>query len=218
MTSRRGHSSVYNKMVDCYKSIDVNLPRFRLLRSYLEICWKYNYYGAAFFSGQMERATRGVGLLVSHYDKKVWVAINSYGIHVIDKKLTKLIFSLDYDEFKWQVGLPKDSDNPAALHCLFVQINLKTANVAMADAMSKECKLIQIFSRQASLMANLINHFNATLPTRDIPDSGSYREDLVTSTKTVEKKDIKNLEKISCATFNAKGECVRQQGSFRVVN
>lgn len=221
VTSRRGHSSIYNKIVEHYKLIDANLPRFRLIRGYLELCWKYNFYGAAYFSGQIERATRGPALLVSHHDKKVWVAINSYGLHVIDKKLTKLMFSLDYDEFKWQVGLPTDATNPNALHCLFVQINLRPPGPGTSGASGgndKECKLIQIFSRQASLMANLINHFTASLQQRDVPDSGSYREDLVTSTKPVERKNIKKLDKLSCATFNAKGECVRQQGSFRVVN
>lgn len=83
---RQGRTASYERLVEHYRLIDAS-PRATLIRKYLEKCWRMDYYGAAFFTGQMERATRGVGLLVNHHDKKVWVAINHYGIHLIDQKI-----------------------------------------------------------------------------------------------------------------------------------
>ena len=119
-----------------------------------------------------------------------------------------------YEEFKWQVAHSShEPNNPQALQCLFIQINLEKNEYG-----GSELKLIQIFSKQATLMANLINHFTSELPARDVPDSGSFREDQFVGTRAVERNAINKLDKISCATFNAKGECIKQQGSFRFVN
>lgn len=85
-SSRVGRSSPQQRIIEKFRSIP-STERLHLLRDYLRICWEFPFYGAAFFNGQIERTTRGVGLLVSHHDKKVWVAINAGGLHVIDKKL-----------------------------------------------------------------------------------------------------------------------------------
>lgn len=109
------------------------------------------------------------------------------------------------------MAYPANDSNSNAFQCLFIQINLDRGGF------NRECRMIQIFSKQASLMANLINHFTANLPSRDVPDSGSFREDQFASTRPVDGNAIKELHRFSCATFNVKGECVKQQGSFRTV-
>ena len=84
--SRRGQRSLYSKIVEHYKAIVHQTPRLQLIKWYVDKCREMDFYGAAYFTGQIERVTRGVGLLVNHYDKKVWVAINHYGVHVINQK------------------------------------------------------------------------------------------------------------------------------------
>ena len=49
---------------------------------------------SAFFHGQIEKPTKGLAVLLDHYDKKVLVGINREGIHIIDAAECVCIFIL----------------------------------------------------------------------------------------------------------------------------
>jgi hypothetical protein len=213
--------SVCHRILDLYRQIDASAPRFRLLRKYLEICWKCPFYGSAFFSGQIERPVQGVATLMNHHDCKIWVAINWEGIHLINKKNPELIFSVNYDQFNYQLAFPNNRD-VQALPCLFLQFNTRRRETI------SETKMLQVFSREAQLMDTLIAAFVSQVQEErdpgaevDATDSGGFVDDKV-STKSaelrpVEKQGQKKKNRLSCATFNEKGECVRKQGSWRLV-
>ena len=54
----------------------------RAYLTYLKICWKLPYYGAAFMSGQIEHPGRH--FFRSSVDDPVYVAINTDGVFVLD--------------------------------------------------------------------------------------------------------------------------------------
>ena len=70
---------------------------YRLVRSYLEMCWKIPCYASAFFSGQIERPVKSkLDTIMSHYDLQVWVAINQKGLHLVSKEKPVSCFTLRF--------------------------------------------------------------------------------------------------------------------------
>ncbi len=71
-----------------YKEISKEkLSEYKLLRSYLEICWTIPCYGSAYFSAQIERPYKSkIDSIVNHFDLEVWVAVNQTGLHLISKE------------------------------------------------------------------------------------------------------------------------------------
>lgn len=215
----------YTRVVELFKSIydhsHHHPSRIELIRGYLSKCWSLPFYGSAFFIGQIEMFTPSkIQRMVSHHlDKPILVGVNYEGIHLIDKKHARHLLSLQYDEFKYNLGHPfhsnLDVQNPSSnlIQCLFIQVTIKE----QVRGAGKECKIFQIFSKSAPLIASLIKHFSSQVILTDIPDSGSFREDLVTNTKPIDKSLLGPLERICCATFNAKGECIKFQGSINVL-
>ena len=76
------------KIHDKYKELsNQKLSKYKLLKSYLEICWKIPCYGSAYFSAQIEKPIKSrIESIVSHFDLEIWVAINEKGLHLISKE------------------------------------------------------------------------------------------------------------------------------------
>lgn len=237
-------SSPYARIVELFKSIYENSnhhpSRIELIRNYLSKMWQLPFYGSAFFIGQIELCTesRIQRVILPKLDKPIYVGVNYEGIHLINKTSCTHLLSLAFDEFKYNLGHPHhelDQSRPSCnlIQCLFIQVTIKDSvqtlqqqppssrnsglNQPQQRARGKECKIFQIFSKSSPLIGSLIKHFSSQVHLSDIPDSGSFREDLVTNTKPIDKSLIKPLEKICCATFNAKGECINYQGSINVL-
>ncbi|KAI1305805.1 FERM domain-containing protein 8 [Halotydeus destructor] len=234
--SRKNKLGAYGHILELYKKIKPATSKDALIKQYLTICWNLDIYGSAFFTGQMEIVTKNVRQLVNHYDKEVWVAINEYGLHLVEKKSHLMLVSLHYNEFNWQLAHPADESNPNSLHCLFIQINFTCQEAELStngsansctprhceirsvdDQESKtQCKMYQIFSKQAGLMTKLLLAFSSKLPDRDVADSGSFR-DTINTTKPLEASTLKRLKKLTCGTFNPQGKLIKNQGSFKVI-
>ena len=224
-SARAQSSSPYVRITEMFKSIyeDAHPSKIELIRSYLSRCWTLPFYGSAFFIGRIETLCESkIKRIVSPcLDRTIYVAVNWEGIHLIDKNNSLRLMSLAYDEFKWQLGHPHHTNldcstrsDPHLVQCLFIQITIKERG---NESRGKECKIFQIFSKSSPLIASLIKHFSSHAQLTDVPDSGSFREDLVTNTKPIDKSMIGPLERICCATFNAKGECIKFQGSISVL-
>ena len=217
--------SPYARIMGMFRSIyqHAHPSRIELIRSYLSRCWSLPYYGSAFFPGQIEMLCecRIKRIITQSLDRSVYVGVNWEGIHVIDRNYCSSLISLPYDQFKWQLGHPHHTNlhdsarnGSHMIQCLFIQVTIKDS---ARESGGRECKIFQIFSKSSPLIASLIKHFSSHAQLTDVPDSGSFREDLVMNTKPIDESMIAPLERISCATFNAKGECIKFQGSISVL-
>lgn len=131
----------------------------------------YTYSGSsAFFEGQVEQPVRGLTSLMTHQDIPVLVGVNSKGVYVIDDLqcvsvlfLPKnrfvftvvpqtLLLGLRYEELSWEYARPSKEEDLNCLPCLFLQF-------MVVENGTRVSKILQIFSRQASLMDTLISGF-----------------------------------------------------------
>ena len=82
--SLRCAQNIFQKYKELSKE---KLSEYKLLRSYLEICWSIPCYGSAYFSAQIERPIKSkIDSIVNHFDLEVWVAVNQTGLHLISKE------------------------------------------------------------------------------------------------------------------------------------
>jgi hypothetical protein len=124
----------------------------RLYQEYVNFCRQKPYYGCAFFHAQVEHP--GTRLLSSRVDDPVYVAINLYGVYVIDSDDFVLLIGLPYQYLSWQYAeSTKSASNPDCLPCLFLQF---PENALEGHEFSSDTKLFQVFSRETVLMDKLI--------------------------------------------------------------
>lgn len=122
---------------------------------------------------------------MTHQDIPVLVAINSKGLYIIDdlqcvsvhssrksSLLSNLSFLLQtillgvrFEEFSWEYARPSKEEEPDCLPCLFVQF-------MVVENGARVSKILQVFSRQASLMDTLVTAFVTRLKSKsnDEPD------------------------------------------------
>lgn len=207
-----------HRLLDRYRSISANTTRYKLLRKYMEFCWALPYYGAAFFHGQIEKPTKGLAMLLDHYDTKVLIGINRDGIHIIDNSNNCLLLSVKFKNLSWDYAAPSDLDDPDCLPCLFVQFQIP-------GLITRDSKLIQIFSRQANMMDRLISKFVDELKQRpswgeDQVDhflSATHEDDVVpvTTRRLSSESSIEDrLKRLSLTTFDEEGKRVNYSRSW----
>lgn len=122
----------------------------RLYQMYLEFCYQQPYYGSAFFRGQAEHPVKGiVSKVLSTKDDPVYVAVNVDGVFIIDMDDFTLLIGIYFENLSWQFVESQLCDsNPNCLPCLFLQFP--------DEEDPRNTKLLQIFSRKALLVDNLI--------------------------------------------------------------
>ncbi|KAM3928160.1 krev interaction trapped protein 1 isoform 1-T2 [Leptodactylus fuscus] len=93
-----------NRILHEYKNLStsegVSKEMHHLQRMFLQNCWDIPTYGAAFFTGQIfTKATSS-----SHKVIRVYVGINTKGLHLLNLETKALLISLKFGCFKWQLG------------------------------------------------------------------------------------------------------------------
>ncbi|XP_050308256.1 putative FERM domain-containing protein FRMD8P1 [Anthonomus grandis grandis] len=210
------------KLLEQFKRIPSTATNRRLVKKYVEYCWSLPFYGAAFFEGQIEEPVRGLISLLTHQDIPVLIAINSRGLHIIDDLNSQVVLGLRFEEFRWDCSKPTRDNNPDYLPCLFIQFMI-------VENGARVSKMLQVFSRQASLMDTLITTYVSQLSqnmSNDEIDNKAYdtqrnadndNHNLVVGNSGYASKYSKlsnKLSKLTLATFDDEGRCIGKSGSW----
>ncbi|XP_048517927.1 FERM domain-containing protein 8 isoform X2 [Dendroctonus ponderosae] len=216
-------SSAEVRLLEQFKRIPSTATNKKLMKKYLEYCWGLPFYGAAFFEGQIEEPVRGLISLLTHQDVPVLLAINPRGLYIIDDLNCQIVLGLRYEEFSWDCSKPSREDNPDCLPCLFVQF-LVVENGARVS------KMLQVFSRQATLMDTLITSYVSQV----VSKSNDEVDNKMCESQSNSDNDNHNppggaaappysanhaalstkLSKLTLATFDDEGHCIGQMGSW----
>lgn len=207
----------HRKVSDEYVELDVDKSLSILYRKYLEICWSYPFYGAAFFTGQIETPTsRLKKLILPPPDTEVWVAINTDCVTIIDREKCDQLLSIPFSQLSWKFRDPDfdgDNDPPP---CLFLQFLTDEPDPGTAaEGLDAEggpdvpggnlTKLLKIYSREAKLMDALIEtcvrrklHQQQGNPGIDFVDSGLF--------DSSSRKVLNKLDRLCLDTYTKAGE------------
>ncbi|KAG5891496.1 hypothetical protein JTB14_009830 [Gonioctena quinquepunctata] len=208
------------KLLEQFKRIPTTATNRKLMKKYLEFCWSLPFYGSAFFEGQVEQPVRGLTSLIIHQDTPVLVAINFRGIYVIDDIQCVILLGLKYEEFSWEFARPFIEEDPNCLPCIFIQF-------MVVENGARVSKILQVFSRQASLMDKLITVFVGQLKSKspdetDKPlenhannDSETHSSIIMGTPHLTTLASLSNkLNRLTLATFDEDGHCIGQMGSW----
>ncbi|GCB63381.1 hypothetical protein scyTo_0004402 [Scyliorhinus torazame] len=103
-----------------YKSLSsregISKEMHHLQRLFLQICWEFPTYGAAFFTGQVYTKASS-----SHKVVKVHVGVNTKGLHLLNMETKALLISLKYGALMWQLG---EADAYFQIHSLENKMSL----------------------------------------------------------------------------------------------
>ncbi|XP_032868351.1 krev interaction trapped protein 1 isoform X2 [Amblyraja radiata] len=104
-----------------YKSLSsregISKEMHHLQRLFLQICWEFPTYGAAFFTGQIYTKASSSG----HKVVKVYVGVNTRGLHLVNMETKALLISLKYGSLVWQLG---EADAYFQIHSLENKMSL----------------------------------------------------------------------------------------------
>ncbi|CAH1365695.1 unnamed protein product [Tenebrio molitor] len=207
------------RLLEQFKRIPNSATNRKLMKKYLEFCWSLPFYGSAFFEGQIEQPVRGLTSLITYQDIPVLVAINSKGVYIIDDSQCSLLLGLRFEELSWEYARPSKEEDSNCLPCLFVQF-------MVVENGARVSKILQVFSRQATLMDTLITGFVNHIKTKsndeaDKPfeqinnDNETHSSLTIGTTHTATLPSLTNkLSKLTLATFDENGHCIGQMGSW----
>ncbi|KAG2465157.1 KRIT1 protein, partial [Polypterus senegalus] len=104
-----------NRILHEYKSLStsegVSKEMHHLQRLFLQNCWDIPTYGAAFFTGQVFTKASSS----NHKVIRVYVGVNTKGLHLMNTETKALLISLKYGSFMWQLG---EADHYFQIHSL----------------------------------------------------------------------------------------------------
>ncbi|XP_056597344.1 krev interaction trapped protein 1 [Triplophysa dalaica] len=104
-----------NRILHEYKSLStsegVSKEMHHLQRLFLQNCWDIPTYGAAFFTGQVFTKASSS----THKVIRVYVGVNTKGLHLMNMETKVLHLSLEYGAFMWQLG---QADQYIQIHSL----------------------------------------------------------------------------------------------------
>ncbi|XP_068567215.1 krev interaction trapped protein 1 [Cebidichthys violaceus] len=93
-----------NRILHEYKALStsegVSKEMHHLQRLFLQNCWDVPTYGAAFFTGQVYTKASAS----NHKVIRVYVGVNTKGLHLMNMETKVLLISLEYSTFMWQLG------------------------------------------------------------------------------------------------------------------
>uniref|UniRef100_A0A8C8J181 FERM domain-containing protein n=1 Tax=Oncorhynchus tshawytscha TaxID=74940 RepID=A0A8C8J181_ONCTS len=94
----------------------VSKEMHHLQRLFLQNCWDIPTYGAAFFTGQVFTKASSS----NHKVIRVFVGVNTKGLHLMNMETKVLLISLGYGSFMWQLG---HADQYFQIHSLENKMN-----------------------------------------------------------------------------------------------
>uniref|UniRef100_A0A6Q2WVJ0 Uncharacterized protein n=1 Tax=Esox lucius TaxID=8010 RepID=A0A6Q2WVJ0_ESOLU len=94
----------------------VSKEMHHLQRLFLQNCWDIPTYGAAFFTGQVFTKASSS----NHKVIRVFVGVNTKGLHLMNMETKVLLISLEYGSFMWQLG---HADQYFQIHSLDNKMN-----------------------------------------------------------------------------------------------
>ncbi|XP_038828209.1 krev interaction trapped protein 1-like isoform X4 [Salvelinus namaycush] len=94
----------------------VSKEMHHLQRLFLQNCWDIPTYGAAFFTGQVFTKASSS----NHKVIRVFVGVNTKGMHLMNMETKVLLISLEYGSFMWQLG---HADQYFQIHSLENKMN-----------------------------------------------------------------------------------------------
>uniref|UniRef100_A0A674BV95 KRIT1 ankyrin repeat containing n=1 Tax=Salmo trutta TaxID=8032 RepID=A0A674BV95_SALTR len=94
----------------------VSKEMHHLQRLFLQNCWDIPTYGAAFFTGQVFTKASSS----NHKVIRVFVGVNTKGLHLMNMETKVLLISLEYGSFMWQLG---HADQYFQIHSLENKMN-----------------------------------------------------------------------------------------------
>lgn len=104
-----------NRILHEYKSVStsegVSKEMHHLQRLFLQNCWDIPTYGAAFFTGQVYTKASSS----THKVIRVYVGVNTKGLHLMNMETKVLHLSMEYGHFMWQLG---QADQYVQIHSL----------------------------------------------------------------------------------------------------
>ncbi|KAF7280697.1 hypothetical protein GWI33_005554 [Rhynchophorus ferrugineus] len=209
------------RLLEQFKRIPNTATNRKLIKKYLEYCWSLPFYGSAFFEGQIEEPVRGLISLLTHQDIPVLVAINGTGLYIIDDSNSEIVLGLKYEEFSWDYTKSSREDNPDCLPCLFIQF-------MVVENGARVSKMLQVFSKQASLMDTLINSYVSELTVKANEDVENKMYDSQANSDNDNHASTtgnylypsnysvlsNKLSRLTLATFDENGHCIGQMGSW----
>uniref|UniRef100_A0A3B3CUM8 KRIT1 ankyrin repeat containing n=1 Tax=Oryzias melastigma TaxID=30732 RepID=A0A3B3CUM8_ORYME len=93
-----------NRILHDYKALStsegVSKEMHHLQRLFLQNCWDIPTYGAAFFTGQVYTKASAS----NHKVIRVYVGVNTKGLHLMNMETKVLLISLEFGTFMWQLG------------------------------------------------------------------------------------------------------------------
>ncbi|EDQ88524.1 uncharacterized protein MONBRDRAFT_26295 [Monosiga brevicollis MX1] len=125
---------------------------FELMQRYLELGRQSPLYAAVFFFGQLEQDQTGMTLR-ERPDIDVRVGVNLDGVHVVDDKHDKLLYSLTFADFAY--NLFEDEETGEA--CFLIEYERPDADPDTAPEERKT--MLHIWSKQAELLDTLVSEF-----------------------------------------------------------
>ncbi|MBN3325053.1 KRIT1 protein, partial [Atractosteus spatula] len=109
-----------NRILHEYKSLStsegVSKEMHHLQRLFLQNCWDIPTYGAAFFTGQVFTKASSS----NHKVIRVYIGVNTKGLHLMNMETKALLISLKYGSFMWQLG---EADQYFQIHSLENKMN-----------------------------------------------------------------------------------------------
>ncbi|KAF4074107.1 hypothetical protein AMELA_G00250920 [Ameiurus melas] len=104
-----------NRILHEYKSVStsegLSKEMHHLQRLFLQNCWDIPTYGAAFFTGQVYTKASSS----THKVIRVYVGVNTKGLHLMNMETKVLHLSMEYGTFMWQLG---QADQYVQIHSL----------------------------------------------------------------------------------------------------
>lgn len=109
-----------NRILHEYKSLStsegVSKEMHHLQHLFLQNCWDIPTYGAAFFTGQVYTKASSS----THKVIRVYVGVNTKGLHLMNMETKVLHLSMEYGTFMWQLG---QADQYVQIHSLETKKN-----------------------------------------------------------------------------------------------
>ncbi|KAL4238362.1 FERM domain-containing protein 8 [Mactra antiquata] len=182
---------------------DVSRVLGQLYQRYLQICWPYPFYGAAFFDSFINKPLGKLAFLKRNHNIETWTAINTDGVCVIDREKDEVLLAVPYSELCWEYGEPQFDVDDDAFPCLYLQF---LTNETTSDGVERRVtKILQVYSRQAKMMVALIESCvqRKKLKRQGIPAIDDV--DGMTGENEFHSRCTNKLDKLCLTTFTTSG-------------
>lgn len=182
-----------------YENEDLDRIRGELYRRYLEICWPYPFYGAAFFDSFINKPLGKLAFLKRNHNIETWTTINTNGVCVIDREKDEVLLAVPYTKLCWGYKEPQFDVDDESFPCLLLQF---LVNEPGSDGVERRVtKVLEVYSRQAKMMIALIESCVVRKKIQDGVDGPVTDNEF-------HARCVNKLNRMCLATFSTSGECL----------